>query len=47
MIGLNNWSAGEKVAEIPPTENVNWRYSRINRIKKKKVNIEAEKQLKI
>jgi hypothetical protein len=46
MIGPNNWTAGEKVATIPPTDNVNWRYSRINRIKKKRLNIKMEKQLK-
>jgi hypothetical protein len=46
MIGPNNWSAGEKVAKIPPTDNVNRRYSRINRIKKKKFNIKTEKQQK-
>jgi hypothetical protein len=46
MIGPNNWSSGEKVAKVPPTDNVNRRYSCINRIKKKRLNIETEKQQK-
>jgi hypothetical protein len=46
MNGPNNWSAGDKVAKIPPIDNINRKYSRINRIKKKILNIETEKQLR-
>jgi hypothetical protein len=44
MIGPNNLSAGEKVAKIPPTDNVYQRYSRIIRIKKKILIIKTKKQ---
>jgi hypothetical protein len=46
MIGLNNWSAGEKVAKIPPPDNVNRRYSPIDSIKKNRLYFKTEKQLK-
>ncbi len=46
MIGPNNWSAREKVPKIPPTDNVNRRYSRINRIIKKRLNIKRRSSSK-